>query len=298
MGADMKRGLLGVCCVALSAAVLASGSSGDVSKRAYASMLVTGSITIAEDGSVKSYTLDQKEKLPPLVVAVIDKTVPNWKFSVDVSNLKENEHIGEAGLLETRMNLRLIATEVDRQHDSVTIGDASFAGAVPSEMTTGGSLTEKSTVKPSYPSRSMWSGVGGEVYVVARIGRDGKVVDAMARQVNLAVRLPRAEMPIYRADLAKAAVDAVSRWTFNVPVSGEASRQPYWYARIPITFCATSQCEGEKYGRWGIYIPGPIEAYPWKDNSMTTSSDTDAIPSGVVFQPDKRLKLLTPMGDI
>lgn len=54
----MRRRLIGLFCALLSGAALAAGPGG-VRKRIQASMLLTGTIVVAPDGSVRSYLIDK-----------------------------------------------------------------------------------------------------------------------------------------------------------------------------------------------------------------------------------------------
>ncbi|WP_158756101.1 energy transducer TonB [Dyella sp. S184] len=292
----MKRLLLGLLGVFCSGAVIANGGVDAVRKQVQASMLVTGSIVVAQDGSVNSYTLDQQDKLPPLVLEVINKTVPHWRFGIDVSDFQEYMRASQARLLKAKMNLRVVAVPVDNQNYSVSISEASFGEDASARKSSSDTLSEKDIVQPRYPSRSSQDGVGGTVYVYVRIGRDGKVEDQVARQVNLHVVAPETEMAVFRKDLAKAAVDAVRRWTFNPPTSGKEASWQHWYAMVPVEFCQSARCDEEAYGKWAGYIPGPNVPIPWHDDPEVTPQDSDAMPSGVAFQPDQRLKLLTSLG--
>ena len=51
-------------------------------KQVEASMLVTGELVVAPDGTVKSYTLDRADKLPPEVRELLAKVVPGWELGV------------------------------------------------------------------------------------------------------------------------------------------------------------------------------------------------------------------------
>src|SRR6185437_14739483 len=101
----MKRWLPGLLCMVLSGVALAAGpnaaskrvqaGAGDqharlhplarlhpnaASKRVQASMLVTGTIEVAPDGSVAQYALDHPDELPPAVKGLLAKAIPSWKF--------------------------------------------------------------------------------------------------------------------------------------------------------------------------------------------------------------------------
>lgn len=303
----MKRLLWGLFCLLCSGAALAGGSSfaqsgrsddsDAVRKQVQASMLVTGTVTVAQDGSVNSYTLDKQNKLPPAVVNVIAQSIPHWKFAIDTSDFQEYMRVSQAKLIKTQMGLRMIAVPVDDKNYAVSIRSASFGsygGYTPSED---GSF--KTKVKPIYPQRPLHDHVSGRVYVLARIDHNGSVKDLSVYQVDLRAIGPEYKMAIWRNDLAGAAVKAIRQWTFNPPTIGKAANAQYWYANIPVDFQVCEfggQCNVEEYGKWLSYVPGPIQPIPWHDDPRATSSTTNAIPSGVAFQPDPRLQLLTPLG--
>lgn len=75
----MKNWLIGLFCLALSGAALASGPGG-VRKRAQASMLLTGTIVVAADGSVKSHVIDHADEVEPAANTLISRSIPEWKF--------------------------------------------------------------------------------------------------------------------------------------------------------------------------------------------------------------------------
>ncbi|MCW0203938.1 energy transducer TonB [Rhodanobacter thiooxydans] len=292
----MKRLLMGWLCVFFSGAVLADGGVGAVRRQVQASMLVTGSIVVAQDGSVDSYTLDKQDKLPPLVLEVISKTVPHWSFAIDVADFQEYMRISQAKLLKTTMNLRVLAVAADSQQYSVSISKASFGEDASAEgKASSDRLTGKSLAAPRYPSKSLHDGVGGTVYVEVRIGRDGRVEDQVARQVNLHVIATESSMAIFRKDLANAAVEAARHWKFNPPTSGREAGLQHWYALIPVNFCPDVRCAQEAYGKWVGYVPGPNTPAPWHDDPGALAENSDAMPAGVAFQPDRRLKLLTSL---
>ena len=89
-------------------------------------MLVTGSIVIAPDGSVRSHTLDQAEKLSPTIVSVIDKAVFAGRLAPVVVD-------GNPATERTQMHLRLIADGDEHGNFVVRVGGASFTVGEPDE---------------------------------------------------------------------------------------------------------------------------------------------------------------------
>jgi hypothetical protein len=114
----MKRLLLGLIWILSSQLALAAGADA-VRKQAQASMLVTGSIVVAPDGSVNSYAIDHVEKLPPVVVELLGKNVPTWKFEPVCVE-------GKPVLATAQMSLRIVARRSDDHHFSAGIVGAQF----------------------------------------------------------------------------------------------------------------------------------------------------------------------------
>ena len=114
------------------------------------------------------------------------------------------------------------------------------------------------------------NGVRGTVYVVARIGRDGRVEDAVAEQVNLKVVDSDAGMTQWRNSLAKSAALGARKWTFKPPTQGDEVGRPFWLVRVPVDSVLHDE-EPVPYGQWEAYIPGPRQSTPWM-GAMDASS--------------------------
>jgi hypothetical protein len=280
----MKRFLMGLFCVLLSAAALAAGPS-EVRKRVQASMLLTGKIVVAPDGTVRSYVVDKAEKLPPAVTGMIANNVPKWKFEPTLLD-------GKPVAAEADMSFRVVAKPVGDQRFSIGISGAEFGQGKPGE-----SISSKTQVRPFYPSEAAHSGVSGTVYLLLRVGRRGQVVDAVAEQVNMTVLGSDAELERWRQVLANSALRAAKRWTFNPPTSGKEVDAKYWLARVPIDFSlrGPGMPRGERYGQWQEYVPGPRQPVPWLDNKQMASTSADALPDGDIQQVDQGLRLTSPL---
>ncbi len=110
----MKGWLMGCICALVSGLALATPAAADTPVEA--SMLVTGAVVIAPDGSVRSHTLDQAEKLSPMIVSFIDKAASVWKFVPVVVD-------GEAATHARRcLSLRLIAEAAEHGNFVVRVG--------------------------------------------------------------------------------------------------------------------------------------------------------------------------------
>jgi hypothetical protein len=283
-GCDMRQAWLGLMLMGLSFAAFADGSYA-VRQRAEASMIVTGWIEVMPDGSVRDYTIDHPEQLPPSVVSLIQNNVPTWKFKVD----------GKPQVIErTQMNLRIVLKRLDDTHDSIAITSTNFdKPSVP-----GQSPSSKNRPVPKYPREAIAARVDGTVFLLLRIGRDGTVMNAGVEQVNLREYGDDREMKHYSEVLGDSALDAARHWTFSVPTSGPTADYPFWYVRVPVNYNLQrpgSPTASDAYGKWDAYIPGPHQVIPWlQQNVRQPTPSNDAIPAGSISQADEDLHLQTP----
>lgn len=274
------------CLLAVTAGAAAARTAEDVHKTAEASMVVTGTVEVNPNGSLHGYVLDQPDKLPPVVVGVVDKTMPTLEFQLSRPATE---------VVKTRMSLRVLATPEGGGNFKVSIEGASFGepGAHDDQV----SMKDRSRT-PTYPKTAIDARVSGTVYLALRIGRDGTVMDAIAEQVNLDQYDRDASMDRYRKMLADASLDAARHWTFNPPTKGADVDNPYWVARIPVNFDLRmwgAPAKGHSYGQWTAYIPGPRETPPWMSKTLANESP-DAVSGDELRTGDARLKLLTPLG--
>jgi hypothetical protein len=283
----MKKSLSGLLLLLLSCTALAAGP-GEVLKQAQASMLVTGQIDVTPEGRIKSYAIDQQDKLPAPVLDLLQKNIPTWEFSpVMVDGAPVQAH--------AKMSLRVVAKRVDDQHASIDIEGAHFgqSGEIPGET-----VSKKTAEQPKYPDREVQSRVIGTVYALLKIGRDGKVIDAATEQVNLGVYASERDMNVFRSDLSKTTLRALRQWTFNPPSIGKHAADPYWFARVPVNFNLSingAPPPRNDYGKWESYIPGPREIIPWAQKSRLLSESPDASDAGDIYQANQGLELKTPL---
>jgi hypothetical protein len=280
----MKRFLMGLFCVLLSGVALAAGPDA-VRKQVQASMLLTGKIVVAPDGSVRSYAVDNAEKLPPAVTSLIANNVPKWTFKPTLLD-------GKPVAAEAAMSFRVVAKPLGDDKFSINISGADFGHGKPGE-----SISYKHRVNPGYPSEAAHSGVSGTVYLLLRVGRHGQVVDAVAEQVNMTVLGSDAELERWRQALANSALRAAKQWTFNPPTSGKDLDAEYWVARVPVNYNLRrfGESSSDEYGQWQSYVPGPRQPVPWFDDKQLASTSADALPDGDIQQVDQGLHLTSPL---
>lgn len=286
----MKLFVLGAVCLMLSGAALAAGPNA-VRKQVQASMLVTGSIVVATDGSVASYVIDKPGALPASVVSLIKQNVPTWEFTPVLRD-------GHPVLAKAAMSLRVVAKpEGDRKY-ALTIGGSHFGKPPSWDGADGGkTIAVRERQPPSYPMEAANARASGTVYVLMRVNRQGLVDDAVAEQVNLDQVGSEVQMNRGRQVLADAALRATRRWTFAPPTSGPEAAKPDWVVRVPIVFQLTARGAKpavEKYGSWHAYVPGPRNVPAWGDESRSRGS-ADALAAGGIANVGEGLQLITPL---
>lgn len=283
----MKRWLLGCLCALVSGVALAAGAAVDQSVEA--SMLVTGTIVIAPDGSVHSHVVDQSDKLTPAINTIIDKAVAAWRFVPVVVD-------GKPVTAQSKINLRLIADPTEHGDFVVRVGGASFSGGAPDERLRSNG---KHQVAPRFPEGAQRMRAGGTVYLLLKVGRQGQVLDAAAEQVNLTVRGTDEQMAYLRGAFAKESLAAARRWTYAVPTSGSHVNDAYWVARVPVNFKINKGIgpprAHDEYGKWQSYVPGPREIVPWLDDKQLAAGSADTTPDGTVMQLGQGPQLVSPL---
>ena len=280
----MKRWLLACICALVSGFAMATPAAAD--NQVEASMLVTGSIVIAPDGSVRSHALDHPEKLSPTIRAFIDKAVSAWKFVPVVVD-------GKPVAARTQMHLRLIADATEHGNYAVRVGGASFTGGAPGEH------ADKNTdhhMAPRYPPAAIRARVGANVYLVLKIGRQGQVLDAAAEQVNLTARGSVRQMKELRGLFAKASLAAAKRWTYDAAAHDFRAGEAYWVARVPVVFRLSTMgaVPVDPYGQWQPYVRGPQEIVPWLDPAQLAAGSADTTPDGSVMPVGQGPQLASP----
>src|SRR5688572_28874748 len=123
------RGWFGLALLLMSFVAFAAGGISEVRKQVEASMLVTGTVVVDSEGTLKTLALDHEEKLPAGVVKLIRDQSSQWRFEPATID-------GKAVVAETDMSLRVIAKQVPNDEYEIRIGGASFGmvSANPNEI--------------------------------------------------------------------------------------------------------------------------------------------------------------------
>jgi outer membrane biosynthesis protein TonB len=240
----------------------------EVRKAMEASLLVTGDITISATGKVGEFKLDAPEKLPKEVLALIDSALPAWEFEPVIRN-------GAAISARSRMSLRLVANKRDDGDYLLAIRSAAFTGDRDDEVDKTW-LAKQRMDPPTYPTKAARAGVSGTVYLIVKVGRDGRVEDAFAEQTNLRYVDNEKQMARWRTVLEQSALVAARR-TVRVPVD-------YSFGKTTLA-----------YGTWSPYIPGPRALAPWVKPEFARAQDIDAGQDGTLAPVGAGVRLKTDL---
>lgn len=262
-----------------------------VRKQIESSRLVTGTITVDENGQVADYTLDGTDNLGTWLADFVGRNVRSWHFD-------RPKDEGRPVQLKNKMSIRLVAKkgEADGSYD-VELRHASFE---PMRRLAGTSVVSVpgSMKPPRYPDAAVKGHVQGTVYLLIKVGRDGKVEDVMAEQVNLRTAGNPSQMEQMRKWLAQPAVAAAHDWAFIPPTLGEEAGRPFWAVRVPVNYSFDRDAPGGHENRWEAYIPGPRQRPSWRDWDASQDIAPDSLIAGSVTTIGERagrLRLRTPL---
>lgn len=265
----------------------ASASVSEVRKQVEASMLVTGQVMIETDGAVSEVVIDQRDRLPPAAIDLIERSAAGWRFEPILVD-------GQPRAARTPMSVRLVARRGDDETYLLSIASGHF-GDVPGDELGADSVRSADLRPPTYPASALAMGAKGVVYVLVRIGRDGKVADAFAEQVNLGVVGHEREMQEMREILSRSALRAARRWMFIPPTEGDSADENFWFVRVPVEFAFVGEQQPE-YGEWSAYVPGPRQTPPWRALDLDGFDiPPDALIAGGFYEIGKSRKLLTQL---
>jgi TonB family protein len=276
--------------MALSLTALTAWASGvrEMRKQAEASMLLTGSVEVARDGSLRSYRLDQPEKIDSAIREFVDGNIKSWSFAVD--SLPPG--VSANATILNDMSILVVAKPLEGDKFSLRLAASYFS---PKNPEPGTGFAYKHIKPPEYPSKAVYARVQGKVFLLVKLAADGAVEDAIAEQVNLSVVASNEkEMEKWRTVLATSALNAVKRWTFTVPTQGKQAGQPSFLVRVPVTYEILPRKQ-EAYARWVPYIPGPRHANQWEQADANPGFAPDALAANGGVYSDGGLRLKSPL---
>lgn len=276
--------------LALFAGNAFAAGPGAVRKQIESSLLLQGKVDIEADGSVSRVVLDKEDKLPSAVVAFVRTSALQWTFEPATRD-------GRPVAARAPMSVRVVAKRQEGDTYQIAIRNVSFDTYDERDPAAVGMLQMR---PPAYPEAAFRAGAGGMVYLIVKVGRDGKPEQAFAEQVNLQVVASENDMKRLRDILAKSALAAARRWAFRPPTQGEAAAEPYWIVRVPVSYSLQgnpNEGNPDDYGRWVSYVPGPRQPAPWPIPQDRAQFSPDALPGGGVYMAGRKAgpRLLTAL---
>jgi len=284
------RGLGWLMAAALvSVTAVAGAAPVSVREQIESSLLVTGTVDIEPNGSVSAIQMDHEEKLPTGVVTFVRDSGLQWRFEPIVRD-------GKAVKARAPMSVRVVAKKVAGDQYQIRLAGVNFDRYDSEDP---GIVRSLKMDPPRYPDKAVQAGASGSVYLVVKVGPDGKVQDAVAEQVNLRILGSESELRLLREVLAKSALSATKNWSFRVPTEGEQAAKAFWNVRVPVSYSLDRQpSEGQDrdYGKWISYIPGPRQKAPWVDDDEAAGFSPDTLGDGGVYMANSNgPRLLTPL---
>ena len=213
----MKKAWMVALVIALLTAWAGAVTTSEIRNKLEYSLLVKGEIETNAQGEVSSVNVDKPDKFPPGLVDYVIQQVSGWKFEPALV-------AGKPVHTRSSMSLLVVARKLPNKEVAIGIRNASFGRQQLEEDEFISALSQK---QPVYPYAMRAKGVAGTVYVLVRVGRDGKVQDAVVERVNLRVLAKEHVMESWRAALSGAALEAIKEWTFVVPTKGPYVDAPF-----------------------------------------------------------------------
>lgn len=268
-------------CLSVIAPSAAADEASEMRKQVVGTMLLTGRLVVAADGAITAHAIDQSGKVPPEVLRHVARYIPRWRVT---------RTGGGAG--EKRFSVRVMAAPRGDGNFALSLVGASIVKNWNTEETI---AIDGRLKRPDYPRSHGRAGVTGTVYVLVRLGRDGKVEDLITEQVNLNLVGAPAEVAQARADFAAHTAAAARQWKFRLPKLGSLAGKPFLVARVPVVYSLGRQAPD--YGEWEYYVPGPRRVAPWVEwDDMMIAAGEAGVPQLLGEEPLLETPLEPPSG--
>lgn len=281
--------------LALLAAAAPAAKPRAALQQVEASMVIEGTVDIGRDGAPVAHALDQADRIPPYVTALVARAIPELRFMPVLV-------AGEPVVARAKMRMRLVAKpgedgDMRMAIRAVDFGEGAYAPEGGRAADDTGTVRAKAMAPPKFPTDVLDIGGKGTVYLIVKVGRQGQVLDVATEQVNLTALGNAFQMAQIRNSLARAATFAARQWTFLPPTTGDSVDSESWVVRVPIDFAYPDDPK-PGYGEWSSYVPGPWTRVPWAIQENAGFSP-DLVPTGAVRTADAtpRFRLLTPIGE-
>ena len=260
----MKKLLFATLLVA-AATTAQAATSRDVESSA----VVAGTIVLARDGTVQSATVEDAAKYGQPIADFVQQAALKWRF---VPVLVD----GEAVLAKSCMNVRVVLKKAPDGNYGARIKGASFNGCGTTSTDVLHIADGSKRFPPKYPVAGLRGRVQGTAYLSLHVGRDGKVTEAVAEQVNLGSTGPERILQQYREIFAESALKAARHWTYVIPTTGKLAQQDSWIVHTSVSYHLNDLDRPSSDLTWETYTPGPYTPAPWVDKPDMNAADAIA----------------------
>lgn len=188
------------------------------------SMLLEGEIQVSSHGEVTNYHIKDADKVPPAALDFVNASVESWAFEPPMMD-------GQSVALLNKMRVLVVAQEQVDGSFVLRIQSAAFSPA--NDVDTGYEVATVDMTAPRYPKDAARVGAGARVFLVLKIGRDGRVEDVFAEQINIITSsmTMSTDRNLYGA-FERASVETARGWKFTPPHRGEQAEADYWTLRV------------------------------------------------------------------
>jgi len=257
----MKKAMFGAL-LAMATMVAQASSIKDIESSA----VVSGTIVLAKDGTVQTAVIDDGAKYGQPIVDMVRKAALQWRFQ---PVLRHDEPV----VAKSSMHVRVVLKKMPDGNYSARIKGATFGDSSTDSTDTLHNAEGNKRIPPKYPQAAIRGRVQGTVYLALRVDRNGRVVEAVAEQVNLGITGPDRVIKQYRAMLAESALKAARQWSYTIPTTGPLARQDSWTAHVPVNYALNVLGAPKPDRTWVSYVPGPYTPAPWVDKPDMNTAD-------------------------
>lgn len=262
-----------------AAAAAAAAAAREVPVEGF--MTLTGRVVVDADGSVSAYAIDHAAQVPDEVEAFLARKAARWQVRFDEGFAPPAEPVS--------FTARVRASPTEQGLYRLWLDGMYLDEPLPAAHR----LRVERRRPPAYPRDMARVGASGIVYMLVRIGADGRVEDAFAEQVDLTAMPPDpSRVPQYQLEFIASAMTAVRQWRFRIPAEGPFAGEPH-EVRVPIIFAMFDRPMAG-YGEWEYLVRGVRKPPPWRPGA---DADMDGAVAATGIQHARSRMWLAPEED-
>jgi hypothetical protein len=212
-------------------------------------MTLSGRILVGADHRVSGFAIDRAGEVPDEVKAFLARQAAEWRVEFDPGLETPTEPV--------RFTTRVRASPAGDGVYRMWLDGINVEETLPVSQR----LVATRMRRPEYPRGMARIGASGVVYVLALVGRDGRVDDVFAEQVDLtAMPEDPADVAQLQLEFMAGALGAVRQWRFR-PIASGPFAGGAMAVRIPVVFVMHGRVS--PYGQWEYLVRGVRKRAPW-----------------------------------